>query len=253
MAKIPRYLYYLGGGALALLVYTFATAPEAPTTRKANNSFQAGTSRKKGDDTYRPEDYTAKFPPVNVAPRDAFKPLVVKTTTTLTTAQPTPLAPNGIPALFAAGDGNWIYTGNAEVDGVPNALLENTASQETVFLRPGERWKNLTLAGVTTNQIELIGPTGQRRSVQIADETAPSTTPATSAAPAGTAPGTLPAAVPNGRGALTGPIGNDPNAQSAQGTPGQGRGNRRQRGNRRNNRNNPNDAGIAPVGAFQTP
>lgn len=252
MAKIPRYLYYLVGAAVALVLYTVLTAPETVPTRRANNTFAGGASRKKADDTYRPEDYTAKFPPVNVAPRDAFKPLVAKTTTTLA-VQPTPLAPNGIPASFAGGDGNWVYTGNAEVDGVPNALLENTASQETVFLRPGERWKSLTLAGVTASAIELIGPTGQRRSVGIADETA-ATTQVAATTPAGTAPGSLPAVTPNGRGALagslSGPIGADAGAQAAPADAGT---NRRTRRNRRNNRDTTNAAGIAPVGAVQTP
>ncbi len=245
MAKIPRYLYYLGGGALALLIYTFATAPEVPTTRKANNTFAGGGSRKKTDDTYRPEDYTAKFPPVNVTPRDAFKPLVAKTTKTLATEQPTPLAPNGIPAAFAGGDGNWVYTGNAEVNGVPNALLENGSTGDSVFLRPGERWKSLTVSRVTPNLIEVLGPTGQTYTVRIADETIPEA----GTAPAGTPTGTLPAAVPNARGALAGPIGADPNAQTAAQTdPSGGNGqNRRGRRNRRNNQNNAN----AP--AFGTP
>ena len=243
MAKVPRYLYVLGVATVGLVAYTFLSAPEVPVRRAANNRFIGGSSSgtKTADTLLRPEDYTASFPPVNVVPRDAFKPLVAKTTVTLK-GQATPLGQNGIPSAFAGGDGNWIYTGNAVVDGVPNALLENTTTQEGVFLRPGERWKSLTLASVTANRIQVIGPGGKIHSVSIADDSA-----TVEAAPIATASGALPAVTPNAPTALSGPIGGVGTANAAPAT--DGRTNRGGRRNRRNNRNNSSNGAQAPVGS----
>ncbi len=208
-------------GALAVLVaaYTLLSGPPTPPRRAANNRFLGGAASRKGaEDLYRPEDYTASFPPVDLPLRDAFRPGVAKTRTVAKNAQSTPVGVNGIPAGFTGGDPNWIYTGNAEVNGVPNALLENTSTQEGVFLRPGETWKDLSLEAVVGEAIVLLGPRGARRTVHLADPATPEAPVAAApASPAGTPPGALPAAAPNGRTALAGPIG--PGANDAAANP----------------------------------
>ena len=234
MAKIKPLYAALGVSVLAA-AYILATPPDTGPKRKANNRFTGATTRKKADDLYRPEDYTAKFPPVTVPVRNAFLPLVVRETSTIENGGPNgeirPLQPDGIPESFAGGEAGWIYTGNAVVNGVPNALLENTSSGEALFLTPGEDFKSSVLVKSTANVVVLRGPAGVERTISISDG-------ATKKGGARKAPddGTLPPATAALTGAIGAPPANpqvvatDPNATPQNNNGGQNR--RRGRRNR---------------------
>lgn len=158
------------GGALVLVAVLFPGGETTPLKKgKGNFQFAAGggTSTKKKTDTYEKEDYTAQFASLESEMKNGFRPLIAKKSAD---SSMTPLASNGIPAAFASGEPNWVYTGNMAVNSVPNALLENTQSGEGVFLRPGERWKALILKEVRQDSIVLEGPSGFIKTVFFASQ-----------------------------------------------------------------------------------
>lgn len=198
------------GGAVALvatLIWYFATDTPKPV-KKTTLIPKATTSSSTKKDVYLPEDYSAKFEPVSMALNNAFKPDVIKQkgVDPLST-----IGSNGIPPGFVGGETTWIYTGNAEVDGIANALIENTATGEGVFLRPNEKWRNLVLTEVSGERITVEGPGGLMRTLTMPSTGGPegmdmsvTPLPPVGAVPPGGIPGTR-----NPRtGALTGPIAN---------------------------------------------
>jgi hypothetical protein len=173
--KQPSVLVKLGPllGVLGVILY-FSSAPPAATAKTAKLPFLPGQSKSKKD-LYLKEDYTAEFASFDTEINNSFKPLIVKKDPNSSMMA---VNPNGIPSLFAGGDPNWIYTGNMTVDGVPNALLENTSTGEGVFLRPNERWRKLVMTEVLSDAIVLTGPNGYVKTVRIGVEESMTEAPA---------------------------------------------------------------------------
>lgn len=141
-----------------MLIIMLLPSGDAPKTGK-KPQLTATKSTKKADDLILPEDYKAKFDDLDKPMVNSFVPLVTKRDIN------GPVAKNGIPADFAGGETTWVYTGNMTVDGTPNALLENTASGDGIFLRPGQHWKALKLVAVREDSIEIEGPGGAMKTV----------------------------------------------------------------------------------------
>lgn len=207
-------LILIGGVAiLGFLIYdglfpaeTAASGSTAKTTKKPTKTEKATN--------FLPEDYTAKFASYTVPVKSAFTPLVAKAKPTAPVAVPGNNLPSGVlsPAL-TGGEGNWMYTGYAEVDGVRQGLLENRATNESVFLRPGQKWKQLTVRSVATENMVVTGPDGANVTIPISDIANEQKTNSNVVPPGGGVPPVNPA------GALRGPIGGaaaqipgDPNA-----------------------------------------
>lgn len=153
------------GVLVVAVIFGLSGGNEAPTTKKKGlgmGAFPTATKKKKGDIEYTQEDEKAKFGSVDTAATNAFKPQIVRRDVN---SQLRTGASNGIPPLFAGGEAGWTYTGNMEVNGKPNALLENSGTGEGVFLKPGEKWKALTLVKVNEDSIVLDGPGGYRKTV----------------------------------------------------------------------------------------
>lgn len=126
------------------------------SSTKKNTMMQfpsAPKKKKSGDIEYTVEDEKAKFASIEGELPNAFKPAVAKKAMLGTTK-----TSNAIPPIFTSGEAGWVYTGNMEVNGKQNALLENGGSGEGVFLKPGEKWKSLTLKQVKAESIVLLGP-----------------------------------------------------------------------------------------------
>lgn len=164
MAKVSRPIVYtavLGAIAYGVVVLTEPDTPTRPTRPQA-----AATSRAtaRTSDLIQQEDFNARFPRLLGAPRSSFRPLVVRSggTNPLATARL-----DAVPAAFAGGDANWRYTGNASIDGVTVALLENDVTGDGVFLRVGEAWKRCVLTAVEQEAIVLTGPGGAVRRVRL--------------------------------------------------------------------------------------
>ncbi len=136
-----------GGGATAKK----GTGMQFPTATK---------KKKSGDIEYTKEDETAQFASIEGGLPNAFKPAVQKKI-----AVGSAKTSNAIPPIFTSGETGWIYTGNMEVNGGQNALLENGGTGEGVFLKPGEKWKSMTLKQVKADSIVLRAEDGFEKEI----------------------------------------------------------------------------------------
>lgn len=152
----------IGAGALVVVVLMIPqSTPTKPGPKKPPPGF--ASSKKNNNEVVIKEDYEIRFDSVQDDLRNSFVPILTKKNLSA------PASINGIPSAFANGEATWIYTGNMTVDGVPNALLENTASGDGVFLRPGEQWRKLKLVKVNDMSIVLEGPNGAVKTVFFVD------------------------------------------------------------------------------------
>ncbi len=172
------------------------TEPEAAPPRKRALTPKTSTA-KKSKDNFIEEDYKAKFEVISAPIKNSFVPEVAKAS--LKNAF-TADVPNGIPAAFAGGETTWLYTGHAEIDGRRVALLENTATGATEFLRLNQKWRSLTVTDIGEESI-TVESRGTSKVISLP----------TTASYAGTGQlSPLPVVVPNGGRALRGPIAGGP-------------------------------------------
>lgn len=134
----------------AYVVYSQFTGSDdaieaAPVRRSA--------SQTKKVDLYTKDDYTVRYAAMNEPIRNSYVPLIVR-------EKPGSSTPGGLPASFAAGDGNWVYSGMATVNGRAQGLLENRQSGDSDFVVSGQRWKTATIMSITAEHLTLSGPGG---------------------------------------------------------------------------------------------
>ena len=132
---------------------------DAPSASKSTTKRTvANKSGKAKEGQFTDADYTASFAVLTESPKDSFKPLIVRSNVR---DEALIGKPNAVPAYMAGGDPNWIYSGTAEVDGVPTALLENGTTGEGMFLKQGERWKELTISQIMPESVVIKSSDGE--------------------------------------------------------------------------------------------
>lgn len=154
LSKPVQYLIVIGLAVAAWLVIGPLLSPSHPTT--VSTKKVAKKKPKKSTDIYLPEDRTARFDNVVAAADNIFKPLVAKSPTSRGGGAAS--APNALPAAYAGGEPNWVYTGTADIDGVPSALLENKTTGDSLFLRVGDTWKGSTIQEITDDSLVVMSP-----------------------------------------------------------------------------------------------
>lgn len=149
--------------AVSLWGYTVVNQDDPKSTVKpALKKRSTLASKDKADSGINEEDLKARFTPISDSPRNVFKPLIRRTQ-----SDPGNGPLNAIPASFADGEAGWTYTGNAEVDGVMQALLENSSTQDGVYLKRGEHWKSLEVKSFGDDMIVVKGPDGEDRTFSL--------------------------------------------------------------------------------------
>ncbi|MCC6445830.1 MAG: hypothetical protein IT210_20545 [Armatimonadetes bacterium] len=187
MVKISRPIVYtlvLGTAAYAVVLLT---EPEPPARKSAPRSRQRAV---RNADGITEADRSARFPRYTGGSRNAFAPVVVP-------AKPSRLAAlgNDLPQGIAAPgtDGVWSLTGVNIVNGVHNALIENPATQESQFLRVGDRWNGLRVAAIQEDGMIFLNALGQETRLTFAQPAAePVPGGPGSAVPPGPGPGGVP-------------------------------------------------------------
>lgn len=140
---VGAYLYFGDSGSTA------KKAPAKKIVKKTSGSTAI---------QYTDADYKASFAVLQQPLKDSFKPLVVRSGAREAGSA---ARANGVPASLAGGDVNWTYTGTAEVDDVPTVLIENSSTGEGVFLRQGERWKDMVIEQIAMDFVTLRGDDGE--------------------------------------------------------------------------------------------
>jgi hypothetical protein len=204
-----------GAAVATYLVYTVAFPP--PEASLESTVRRGAAPTKKKTDQYVESDYSIKFAAASEPVRDSFRPLIIRDA-----PRGNDLA-GGIPSSYASGDGNWVYSGMATVNGVPQALLENRTTGDSEFVTRGERWRSAVIGTITADSLTLTGPSGAI-TLAAGGPTEPSVDPSVSA------PGSVaPVPVPQG---LQGQIGANMGANPANSN---NNGGRRRGGRRMNN------------------
>ncbi|CAN5579384.1 hypothetical protein BH11ARM2_BH11ARM2_24300 [soil metagenome] len=204
----PNRLFWIVFGLIAFgaVVYVYTGDEDAtPTIQRKKTKLAAAD--KSG---FLPEDYTAKFAPAKVAVSNVFRPLVVKTKDALA-GNAVPTRDGSLPEAFT-GEPGWAYTGYIEINGRPNALLENDKTGEGVYVTPGQAFKKSRILTFTPNEMVVQGPTRATRSIKIGGEEPDTTVTVAPAAPVISGPigatanvQPLPAADDSGQAALQRP------------------------------------------------
>ena len=60
-----------------------------------------------------------------------------------------------------AATGKWQLTGINTIDGTTSALIENSATNQTVFVKVGDSWNGLRVASIGEDTVDFINALGQ--------------------------------------------------------------------------------------------
>jgi hypothetical protein len=152
MAKISRPVLYGGIAAIAIAAFIL-TSDEEPATKAATSRPKAKAPARAQATIFTEEDYSVRFVALNSEVKNSFKPLVVRAPSASFSGPA--FDDRQVPADIA-GEGTWVYTGMAEVDGVPMALVENRTNGDTRFLQQGERWSSASVYRITPESLVLL-------------------------------------------------------------------------------------------------
>ena len=160
MAVLSRPIIFLAIFAAAASIYVGSQPVAAPA--KATTKKHSAKTAFDGWD-FPPPDPSLHLPKPPEATRDVFLPKVkVLRVVKLPGAKEDLVA---IPSNLAGGEGGWAYTGMAEVDGVRMALLENSGTKQSGYIREGEDWKKSHVVGITTACIVLSDEKGLAQTI----------------------------------------------------------------------------------------
>lgn len=150
----------------------YSSDEPAKPAKKAPIKPGAASTQEKPKTDYTDADYMATFQKPEGKGRDLFQPLIRSRTASLTNAAAQE-APLKIPALLAEGDPNWAFTGIAEVDGQRLALLENSASHQSGFVKEGDPWKGAKIRRITPDSLTMEDQDGNAQVVPRYDPNQP--------------------------------------------------------------------------------
>lgn len=149
MIKVGRPVLIMALLAVVAVVAILLTEPDTPK----RTSLQGPKSKSSGarKDSLLREDLEAEFPRMGAARRNAFKPLIVP-------------SKRGI-SLGATSQGplpGWVLTGMTVFDGSRVALMENSSTGESAFLKAGATWNGLSVAALEPEAVVFVRSDGER-------------------------------------------------------------------------------------------
>lgn len=168
MSLLKKPIFWIGIAAVGAIAWV-ATTPETVERKSGSGTRVARqkTSKKKSVVQFTQEDQDAKFAPLSAQMKNAFQPIVIRKGGGFGSGDG---AANAIPLDFTGGDGGWVYTGTAEIDGSITALLENRTSGDGVFLKAGQRWKSAAVNKILPDAVVMTGPSGTKTFTLVNEE-----------------------------------------------------------------------------------
>lgn len=150
MAKISRPIVYSALGAVVVYTIIVLTQPDAPVV-KHKVRVTSGHAQASAD-AFTDEDLKAHFARYAISDRNPFLPALLpgKDLAKITKA------------VVAAAPSGWALTGVNVINGIPNALLENGKTSDSVFLQPGDRWQGLRVAEIGSDTVTFVNALGQQ-------------------------------------------------------------------------------------------
>jgi len=145
MPKVSRPIVYTALAAVAAYALFLNTQPDKPTTRRVSHTLLS--ARASDPNGILPADLNTHFTHYTGGKRDPFVPgVTVARLRVQKAAEP--------PTLSGSRTG-WALTGINSVNGVRSALIENSATGDSVFLQPGDRWNGLRVAAIQSSSVLL--------------------------------------------------------------------------------------------------
>ncbi|MDR3707040.1 MAG: hypothetical protein P4L33_01970 [Capsulimonadaceae bacterium] len=155
MPKVSRPIIYSGLALAVGLAYIYLN-PSTPTaTKRTVHSTKLAAVRQDG---FTDEDLKAHFPRYAGGARDPFVPGVRQSNEGDQAA-----------SSIAGGKSGWALTGVNEVDGDQTAVVENSSTKESVFLKKGQSWNGLKVLSMTDNGILFENALGQQTTLGFAE------------------------------------------------------------------------------------
>jgi hypothetical protein len=133
---------------LIILYALYLNLTPNPVTPTAHKTLVINTkSKSAGTDVA--DDDTVHFQPYLGTDHDPFTPGVSQDNAT----------PGGPGSLIKGA--KWVLTGINSINGVKNALVEDTATNQSEFLQPGDTWGNLRVVSISDDAINFVNNLGQ--------------------------------------------------------------------------------------------
>jgi len=136
-----------------ILVWYFLSPQDTTTTHHAAHTTKIASNT----DGFTAADLDAHFVRYAGGSRDPFIPGVLNVTG------------NGQSGSLAEGKSGWALTGINSVDGDQTACVENTATNESVFLKKGQTWNGLKVVAVAESGVLFENQLGQQTTLGFKD------------------------------------------------------------------------------------
>lgn len=195
-------LYSLAVVCVAALVFYFQDDAPVTKARAVNHTSQKRISQNVA--VFPPEDFQVRFSRAKLPVRNLFAAPV----------PPPKIASLNIkgdifkvPPVIAGGDGNWIFTGIAVLDGKKMALLENSGSHQAQYVTEGSPWKDATVRRISAEGVAFVPKAGGEELVVLRYSAAAQVPPSGPGGPVLPPSQAFQPATPPG---ISGPIGNGP-------------------------------------------
>jgi hypothetical protein len=145
LSKQQRIIYGIIAVLVVVCIYLYAT-PEQTST---SHTQVVVTSTSQDQTTYDPADDTnAHFPRYVGSSRDPFIPGV-----SLNDGQT-----SGSGSMVSSG--KWALTGINTIDGTTTALIENSGTSESDFVKVGDTWNGLKVVAISDNSVAFVNALG---------------------------------------------------------------------------------------------
>ena len=156
MAKVSRPIVYTVVGSLVVGAVVFLTQPDTPTTTK---KLRTNRSASASADGISDADLKARFDRYKGGARDPFAAGVVAN-----------LPGMGVPGapLLPTGKMGWSLTGINEINGVKSALVENSVTKDSAYLKVGDTWNGLHVVAIQDETVQLQNALGQQTALTFA-------------------------------------------------------------------------------------
>lgn len=148
MAKVSRPIVYTALFAVVVGAYVFLTQPDAPKATKKLRLTRSSTTNANG---ISDADLNAHFDRYTGGGRDPFIAGVVPLNPALASA----------PSLVPTGRAGWALTGVNEVNGIQQAVIENSTTSQSEYLTQGQTWNGLKVVSIAPDHVELQNVLGQ--------------------------------------------------------------------------------------------
>jgi hypothetical protein len=158
MPKVSRPVIYTALAAVAAYALVLNTQPDKPTVKRVIHTTR--TTQTADANGILPSDLNAHFPRYAAGSRDPFVAGVVLPRQHLVKA--------AAPSPLGGARTGWALTGINSVNGVASALIENSATGESVFLQPGDRWNGLRVVSIKPDRVEFQNGLGRQDTLTFA-------------------------------------------------------------------------------------